>query len=121
MASKRRTSKIIEKAQVRAASIRSIDPALDLGHGLSLAAFESAITGGQTKLTDYNQALGTADEKSIEFEDAEKQIQDMHQRMLAGVGARFGKNSAEYKQAGGKRPEDRKPRSRKPDTPPVKP
>lgn len=109
----RKTSKVLEKAQARAASIKSIDGALDLGGGLTLAAFNTAITNTDTALGDYNQALAAADDKSNAFVTAETTLKDMSERMLAGVGARFGKNSSQYEQAGGVRKSERKSPTRK--------
>lgn len=106
---------MLEKAQARAASIKSIDGALDLGGGLTLAAFNTAITNTNTStaLGDYNQALAAADDKSNAFVTAETTLKDMSERMLAGVGARFGKNSSQYEQAGGVRKSERKSPTRK--------
>jgi hypothetical protein len=109
----RRTSKVLETAQVRAANIKNIDHALDLGGGLSLTAFNTAITTVQTNLADYNQTLAAVDEKANLLDASEKLLRDLSERMLAGVGARFGKDSSEYEQAGGVRKSDRKFPSRK--------
>lgn len=115
----RRTSKILEKAQIRSAGLKAITPAPDLGVGLTIAAFDASIGDTQTKLEEYNQALASVDEKSNDLVAAEKALTDMHERMLAGVGAKFGKDSTQYEQAGGVRKSERKPRPRKPKTPPV--
>src|SRR6185503_4965799 len=52
---------------------------------------------------------------------AEKALGDLSERMLAGVAARFGKNSSYYEQAGGVRMSERKRPVRKPKAPPTKP
>jgi hypothetical protein len=117
----RKTSKVLEMSQVRAGSIKSISPTLDLGNGLTAVAFDTAIASLQTKLADYNQALAAADEKANALALAEKEVRDLSERMLAGVAARFGKNSSEYEQAGGVRKSERKPPTRKAKTPPDKP
>jgi hypothetical protein len=104
----RRTSKVLETAQVRAANIKHIDATLDLGGGLTVASFDAAIGAVQSKLADYNQALAAADEKSNTLDSSERMLRDLSERMLAGIGARFGKDSSEYEQAGGVRKSDRK-------------
>jgi len=55
MARRKRSSKAIEKAERRAAGLASIDPALDLGHGLTLGAYRVTIDETQGKLEAYSQ------------------------------------------------------------------
>ncbi|MDF3057635.1 MAG: hypothetical protein K0R17_1850 [Rariglobus sp.] len=43
-----------------------------------------------------------------DLESAEKTLDDLSSRMLAGVGVKYGKNSDEYEKAGGTRPDERK-------------
>ena len=117
----RRLSPALEKSQVRLANIRNIDPALDLGNGLTFAAFNTTVNGLQTALADYNKALADADDKLNIVVAAEKQVSDLSERMLAGIAARFGKDSSQYEQAGGVRKSERKPRARKAKTPPTTP
>src|SRR5437588_264952 len=113
MGRKKRTSKILDKANVRAAGLRSIGTH-DFGNGLTSAAFEQAITDARTKLDDYNQTLSMVDEKSNLLADSEKTLRDYHERVLAGVGAKYGKNSNEYEKVGGKRKsEHKRPATRK--------
>ena len=116
----RRVSPVLDKAQVRLASIKNIDPVLDLGNGLTVAAFSASMTNLQTSLAEYNQALAAVDEKLNAVVAAEKVSSDLSERMLAGVAARFGKDSTQYEQAGGIRKSERKPRVRKTKTPPAK-
>jgi hypothetical protein len=113
MARTKRTSKVLEQAQRRAASLASIDQVLDLGNGLTAAAYNTAITTAQTLLTEYNQALSTVDDRLNALVAAEKRLQDLSERMLAGVAARYGKDSSQYEQAGGVRKSERKAPSRK--------
>jgi hypothetical protein len=113
----RRVSPVLDKAQVRLASIKNIDAALDLGNGLTFAAFNASVTSLQTSLAEYNQALAAVDEKLNAVVAAEKLSSDLSERMLAGIAARFGKDSSQYEQAGGIRKSERKPRARKTKTP----
>jgi hypothetical protein len=109
----KRTSKVLEKASVRAAGLRSIGPE-DFGGGLTSAAYEAAVEDAREKLDDYNQALSLVDEKANILADSEKRLQDLSERVLAGVAARYGKNSNQYEKVGGVRKADRKrPASRK--------
>lgn len=103
MAYKRRTSSKIEEAQLRAASLEAINPALDLGNGLTLAAYRTEITAAQALLTAYNAKLAEADAALNRLQAEEKALNTLTSRMLAGVGVKYGKDSNEYEQAGGTR------------------
>jgi hypothetical protein len=109
----KRTSKALEKASVRAAGLRSIGPE-DFGGGLTTASFDAAVAETRQKLDDYNEALSLVDEKANILADSEKKLQDLNERVLAGVAAKYGKNSNQYEKVGGVRKDDRKrPASRK--------
>jgi hypothetical protein len=108
----------LKLAANRSASLASIDPALELGNGLSLATYQAALTDTRTKLASYNTILSAADEARLAFRAAEKSLRDLNDRMLAGVASRFGRDSSEYAMAGGTRTSDRKRLRR---NPPVQP
>src|SRR6185369_8614280 len=97
----RKSSKVLEKAQARSAGIKSIDAAIDLGGGLTMAAFDTAVG-------DAHKALAVVDDKLNAFVTAETTLKDLSERILAGVAARYGKNSSQYEQAGGVRKSERK-------------
>lgn len=103
MAYKRRSSQVIADAQERATNLKTIDPALDLGGGLTVMAFEADIAVTQTALEAYNTLLAKADAAANELNALEKHLGTFSGRMLAGVGAQFGKDSSEYEVAGGVR------------------
>ena len=109
----KKTSKIIESANTRAASLASIDPALDLGNGLTLGGYKGSITTAQSELDAYNQLLSDVDEALNTFQKAEATLTDLSERMLAGVGVRFGKDSDQYEMAGGTKKSERKAPVRK--------
>ena len=103
MAYKRRSSQVIADAQERATNLKAIDPNLDLGGGLTVAAFEDEIDEVQTTLEQYNTLLAQADAVLNKLNDQEKKLGTKSGRMLAGVGVRYGKDSSEYEMAGGTR------------------
>lgn len=115
----RRVSPVLDKIQVRHANIKNIDPALDLGNGLTMPAFTTIMTTIQTNLSEYNQALASVDDKLNALVASEKVGMDLSERILAGIAARYGKDSSEYEQAGGVRKSERKRPTRKTKTPPV--
>lgn len=103
MAYRRKTSDYLSEAQLRAANLKSIDPNLDLGNGLTIAAYENEIAATQARLDTYNAKLAKADAAGNEFRDSEKDLRSLTARMLAAVGVKYGKNSSEYEMAGGTR------------------
>jgi hypothetical protein len=106
MARLRRTSNVIARANVRSNNLKSISPTLDLGGGLTVAAFDALIAQAAAAQDDYNQTVAALDEKANNLDALLKQTRDMSGRMLAGVGARYGKNSIEYEKAGGSRTDE---------------
>ena len=108
MAMKKRTSKILDDAEMRANGMQSIDPALSLGSNLTLANFKQLIADARAKLDDYNQTLAAADQKANDVAAAEQAVREYSGRMLAGVAGAFGKDSNEYEQSGGTRISERR-------------
>jgi hypothetical protein len=109
----KRTSKALDKANVRVAGLRSIGPQ-DFGNGLTSEAYEEAIEDARTKLDDYNQALSMVDEKASLLTESEKKLLDLSERVLAGTAAKYGKNSIQYEKVGGvRKSEHKRPAARK--------
>jgi|ERR1041384_4547683 hypothetical protein len=102
----RRSSNVIAKAIVRSNNLKAISPTLDLGGGLTVAAFDELIAKAEAAQDDFNQTIAILDEKGNILDDLLKQTRDMSARLLAGVGARHGKNSNEYEKAGGVRQDE---------------
>jgi hypothetical protein len=103
----KRTSKVLEKASARSAGLRSIGQE-DFGGGLTTASYEAAVEDAQQKLEDYNQSLSVVDEKAHILAESEKKLRDLNERVLAGVAAKYGKNSNQYERVGGVRKDDHK-------------
>lgn len=101
-------TRIMTSAATRLANLKSINPALDLGAGQTNAAYQAALDETHSKLDAYNATLALADQQLNEFTVAEKALKDINERMLIGVGTRFGKDSDEYEMAGGVRKSERK-------------
>lgn len=101
MARRKRTSKVLEKAERRLASMSSIDPNLDLGDELTLAGFSTLIETMRTTENAYNSALSSLDKLYREMLETERELADMAEHMLLGVATRYGKSSVEYGMAGG--------------------
>ena len=114
MAFKKRTSPVAETTAQRLDGLRAIEQTLDLGNGLNNSGYKGIIDEVQAALSVYNTKLSEADNARILLEQKEEELQDYARRMLAGIGVKYGFDSAEYEHAGGTRKsERRKPESRK--------
>ena len=69
-------------------------------------SFAAAIKTIQGKLEAYNSSLSTVDLTQGALELAEKSLMELTEHMLISVAAKYGKNSDEYKMAGGVRRSD---------------
>lgn len=103
MAFRNKTSKTLNEARERLNKLKTIDPALDLGNGLTAAAYLTTINQVQTALDAYNALLTQADGANNTFNTLEKTLRTLSSRMLAAVGVIYGKDSNEYEMAGGTR------------------
>ena len=97
-----------DDAVMRQAGMKSISPTLDLGNGLTVAAYEASITEFRQKLDEYNTSLSEVDLRLNTVKKTEKKLRDLSERMINGVASKYGKDSDEYEMAGGIRKSDRK-------------
>lgn len=102
MARLKRSSPTLEKALRRNAGMRSISPTLDFGSGLNLTDYDSRIQILQTQLSTYNTLLSTLDEMAGRLSLTEKELTGYSEKMLMSVATRYGRDSLQYVQAGGK-------------------
>lgn len=114
MARAKRSSNILEESNKRMAALKSIDTNLDLGNGLNIAALNDRINEAQKKLDAHNDALSHADATGTDLKAEEKRLLQFTQRMIAGVAAKYSKDSLEYEKAGFTRPSDIKRTGNKP-------
>jgi hypothetical protein len=109
MARKKLTvNKRVQTAKQRLNGSKSIDPNLDLGNGLTIAAFEAVIGENEAAINDHNTTLSSLDQKGNLAISTAKAATEYSERWLAAVGVRFGKDSDEYEMAGGTRKSERK-------------
>jgi hypothetical protein len=118
MARLKRSSPTLQKALRRIAGMRSISPTLDFGNGLNLTDYDSRIQALQTQLSTYNTLLSTLDEMAGRLSLIEAELRSYSEKMLMSVATRYGKDSLEYVQAGGKQ---RKNSSRRASNPQLTP
>jgi hypothetical protein len=103
MARRKRNSTALSQAERRIESLQSIDSTLDFGNELTLAVYTSTIHDLRSKLAAYNTALSLVDKLADDVSTAEQATLAMSEKMLLGVGSRYGKTSQEYEMAGGSR------------------
>lgn len=97
--SQQKKSATIVRAQLDLANLQAIDPNLDLGDDLSIDALEELIEETQEAIAQFNVASATIVTNRKLIREKEAAIADLSQRLRLGVGARYGKNSDEYKLA----------------------
>ncbi|MBW4561005.1 MAG: hypothetical protein KME32_07560 [Mojavia pulchra JT2-VF2] len=107
MARQRRTSRVLEKAELRSSGLKAIDPSMDFGDARTLQNLTQLIQQYRTKIDAYNTALTVIDSSKTEMEELEKKLGDLSEKMLLGVAFRYGKDSIQYEMAGGVRKSDR--------------
>jgi hypothetical protein len=112
---KRYSSRTLDKAQTRLAAVKSIAPSLDLGNGFSVQTYATLLEEARSRLEQYNTALSRVDIAYDDMSQSEKALAEWSEQMLIAVAYRYGKNSNEYKMAGGTRRSDRKRPLRKPE------
>ena len=108
MARQKKTDRDLQPGKIRLARLKTIDPALDLGGGVSVTTLDAAIEEGEIELDKYNQVLAKGDQQLNIYKAKVKTVNDLSKRALSGVGTRFGEDSDEYEMAGGVRTSERK-------------
>jgi hypothetical protein len=107
MARSQRTSRILEKAQLRAMKLKAIDAEMDFGRDRNMTTFTTKIEKLQAKLNHYNNLIELLDAAKNEIDESERELGDLSDEMLNGVSTRYGNDSREYEMAGGTRKSDR--------------
>jgi ABC-type hemin transport system substrate-binding protein len=107
MSRKKRTSRTLEKAQLRSAGLKSIVPNIKFDENYSLEKLIESIDLLRNKIDVYNTALSVVDSSKTEIEEMEKNLSQLSEKMLMVVAIKYGKDSREYEMAGGVRYSDR--------------
>jgi len=107
MPRQKRTSRILEKAELRISGLKAVDPMMDFGDSRSLVQMSVQMGRLRDRIEDYNRALAEIDFSKKEIDELEKSLADLTDRMLIGVAFKYGKDSRQYEMAGGTRKSDR--------------
>jgi hypothetical protein len=101
MSLRTRSSAAVDKAQLRLALLKSIDENLNLGHGLTIEAYNQLINTTRATLEAHNTLVSNLEESRKTIIQMDKTLSEMSERMLSGVATVYGRNSMEYSKAGG--------------------
>ena len=112
MPRRKRSSRILEKAEFRVAGLKAIDPNINFNDTYNLQNLNQLIDNFHNTLDDYNAAIAMIESSRKKLDEMEKNLSQVSDKMLMGVGFKYGKNSNEYELAGGVRDSERIRKSR---------
>ncbi|BAY15819.1 hypothetical protein NIES21_16380 [Anabaenopsis circularis NIES-21] len=107
MSLKKRTPRVLEKAELRVSGLKAIDPNMDFGDERNLQNMTQLIEQYRSKIDAYNTALAVIDSSKMAMKELEKKLGALNEKMLIGVAFKYGNDSTEYEMAGGVRKSDR--------------
>ncbi|MHC5718976.1 MAG: hypothetical protein ACYTX0_44655 [Nostoc sp.] len=107
MSRRKRTSRILEKAELRSTGLKSIVPSIKFDDNYNIEKLLESIEQLRTKINVYNSALSVIDSSKTEIEEMEKNLSSLSEKMLMVVAIKYGKNSREYEMGGGVRNSER--------------
>jgi HAMP domain-containing protein len=111
MPRQKKTSRVLEHAEMRVSGLQAINPGIDFGNQRSLQNMMDLTEQLRSRIASYNTALTTIDSTRSEIDTLEKSLNELADQMLIGVAFTYGKDSPEYEMAGGVRKSDRIRRS----------
>ena len=112
MTRKKRTSRILEKAEFRVAGLKAIDPNISFNDNYNLQNLTQIIQQFHNMLNEYNAAMAVIESSRSKLDEMEKTLSNISDKMLVGVGFKYGKDSHEYELAGGVKQSERTRKSR---------
>ncbi|MEH2120857.1 hypothetical protein [Nostoc sp.] len=112
MSRPKRTSRVLEKAELRSAGLKAIDSNLDFGDNCDLQNLTQLIEHLRIMLNAYNIDVAMIDSSKTKIDEMEKTLSNLTDKLVRGVAFKYGKNSSEYELAGGIRDSERVRKSR---------
>ena len=112
MSRKKRTSRVLEKAELRSTGLKAIDSNMSFDDDCNLQNLSQAIEQLRNMLDAYNTALTVIDSSKTKIDAMEKTLSNLTDKMVRGVAFKYGKDSSEYEMAGGIRDSERIRKSR---------
>lgn len=108
----KRTSRILEKAELRSAGLKAIDSNLYFGENCDLQNLTQLIEQFRILLNAYNIDIAMIDSSKTKIDEMEKTLSNLTDKLVRGVAFKYGKNSSQYELAGGIRDSERVRKSR---------
>ena len=108
MSRAKRSSNVLEAARQRLAGLKKISPKPTFAGALSEETYEAESEGYGDEQNAYNGEVAALDERSNRLEARERVLEDLSQRILAGIRSQYGPDSNELELVGGVRRSDRK-------------
>ena len=112
MSRPKRTSRVLEKAELRSAGLKAIDSNLDFGDNCDLQNLTQLIEHLRIMVNAYNIDIAMIDSSKTKIDEMEKTLSNLTDKLVRGVAFKYGKNSSEYELAGGIRDSERVRKSR---------
>jgi hypothetical protein len=101
MARSKRKSPVLDKATLRIAGLKMMAEPIEMGNGLTLSEYELKVQTLQESLSNYNHLLTTIDQAADTIAEQELDLRQYSEKVLLNAGAKYGKDSVQYMQAGG--------------------
>lgn len=92
-----RKSSTLVNLQVDLANFRSVDPELDFGNDLSIAALVTLMEETQQEIDTLNTTLNTVNAIRRSVLEKEKALKKLKERLQLGIAVKYGKDSKEYR------------------------
>jgi hypothetical protein len=91
------SSKVLDQVQLRLSALKSIDPDLDLGDGLTIRSVTQQVQETRTEIDAYNTEASVIEQKYKTIREKEGAIANLSDRIVDGIAFKFGRKSNEYK------------------------
>jgi hypothetical protein len=97
MLQEKANSPTLDQSQLGIDKLRSINPNLDLGNGLTVPVLAAAIEETRTTIASYNTTVAELERTNRMMKEQEQALASLLKRIVLAVGAKYGENSEEYK------------------------
>ncbi len=84
MPRQKHTYRVLEKAELRIAGLKAIDPSMDFGDGRNLQNIKQIIQQYRSKIDTYNTTLAMIDSYTNEMKELEKSLSELTEKNASG-------------------------------------
>jgi hypothetical protein len=90
-------SKALNQIQLRLSALKSIDPDLDLGEGVTVRILTELVNETRDEWDEFNTELEVLKAKYKKLREKESQVAVLSDRIVDGVAFKFGRKSREFR------------------------